>query len=189
MADHRKILPEGAAAPAEENALLRASITDLQARLTQFEPGMGTDGLTGLPNRQRLIGELARATASAERYDTPAALLCLEVEGLEAFGERQGPLAADTAIVRIARLISGLIRSTDVAARVAENRFALILDHLDHNSAIETSERIARCIAAAEAEGAQLRVWIGVAAILKGDSEEEVLERAELNLRRMKEDA
>ena len=183
--DERKIISGGEAGPVEENALLRASIMDLRQRLAEFEQGSGSDALTGLPNRGRLLVELERVVASAGRYGTPAALLYVELDNLEAINERHGPLAGDAALVEVAGLLAGLIRSTDIAARIGDNAFALVLDHLDTNSAIETSERIARCIAVAS-NGAE--VSIAVAAILKGDSAEEALERAEANLRRLKED-
>ena len=41
------------------------------------------------------------------------------------------------------RLLKGLIRASDVAARTGGG-FALLLDHLDPDSAIETGERIVR---------------------------------------------
>ena len=48
----------------------------------------------------------------------------------------------------VARLLKSLIRASDVAARNGGGAFSLLLDHLDPDSALDTGERIARCIAA-----------------------------------------
>jgi GGDEF domain-containing protein len=69
------------------------------------------------------------------------------VDGLEAINARHGQIAGDAALIHVANLIEDLIRGTDFAARVGGDEFAIILDHLDTDSAIETSERVSRCIA------------------------------------------
>lgn len=176
MADQRKIIADGVAAPAE--ALPGGSIVELQGRLAEFARGRGSDKLTGLPDRTSLIGALERVVAGVNCYGTTAALIILDLDGCWE-GE-----AGKAEFVRAAGLVAGLVRSTDFAARIGEAGFALILDDLDHNSAIETSERIARCLTRASAA---TRVWLGVAAILKGDSAEDAMRRAELNLARARD--
>ena len=60
-------------------------------------------------------------------------------------------MAASPAMPRlrhVARLLKSLIRASDVAARGCGGAFSLLLDHLDADSALDTAERIARCIAA-----------------------------------------
>lgn len=175
---------------ADENALLRASLAEARERLQELERSAENDALTGLPGRRRFVEALERAVGQAERHGTPAAILTIDLKGLAAINEGHGRLAGDTALIHVARLLTGLIRSTDLLARVAGGQFGLLLDHLDQNSAIETAERLARCIhgnpvdlggAVVAAEAA-----IAVTGILSGDSVEEVLERADRNLARTK---
>jgi GGDEF domain-containing protein len=65
-----------------------------------------------------------------------------------------------------------------------------VLDHLDADSAIDTAERIERCIAAQPLDlgsaRVPLRTAIGVASILKGDQAGEVFDRALANAERAK---
>jgi diguanylate cyclase (GGDEF)-like protein len=86
----------------------------------------------------------------------------------------------------VAKLLSGLIRSTDIAARIGGDEFALLLDHLDLESAIDTAERIARCVASTPLDlggtAIQLQASIGTAAILAGDSVDDVMQRADRNM-------
>jgi diguanylate cyclase (GGDEF)-like protein len=175
---------------ADENALLRASLAEMRTRLEELEHLADTDTLTPLPNRRRFLRELERAVGQASRHGTPAAVLYIDLNGLKRVNDRHGHLAGDTALIHVARLLQGLIRTTDVVARIGGDEFGLILDHLDHNSAIETAERIARCIASQPVDlgGAQvsLQAAIGVATLLPGDSAEDVMQRADRNMYRAK---
>lgn len=175
---------------ADENALLRASMAAMRERLGELEDLAEKDEVTGLPNRARFLGELERVVAHVNRHGTPAALLYIDLEGLKHINERNGRLAGDAALGHTARLLSGLIRSTDVLARIGGDEFGLILDHLDHNSAIETAERLARCIAANPLDlggkTVAIGATIGTATILPGDSADEVIERADRNMYRAK---
>jgi diguanylate cyclase (GGDEF)-like protein len=178
---------------ADENALLRASMTDLRERLSEAERMADSDALTPLPNRRLFLRELDKAVTHANRHGTQAAVLYLDVKNVKGINSRHGHFAGDAALVHVARLIDRLIRSTDTAARLGGDEFGIILDHLDHNSAIETSERIAQCIAKTplEIDGVRVRikVTVGVAQIMPGDTVDEVLQRADRNLHRARDNA
>lgn len=171
---------------ADENALLRASLSEMRARLEELELLADTDTLTPLPNRRRFLRELERVVGQANRHGTPAAVLYVDLDSLKAINDAHGHFAGDAALIHVGRLLAGLIRSTDVAARIGGDEFALILDHLDHNSAIETADRIARCIASNPLDigGAEiaLQASIGTATILAGDTVEDVMQRADRNM-------
>ena len=177
---------------ADENALLRASIAELRERLVQLEQLADTDTLTPLPNRRCFIRELERAVAQANRHGTPAAVLYVDIDSLKAINDRHGHFAGDAALIHVAKLLASLIRASDVAARIGGDEFALILDHLDLDSAIETAERIGRRIAATPLDlggtAVQIKASVGTAAILAGDSVDEVMQRADRNMYRAKAD-
>jgi diguanylate cyclase (GGDEF)-like protein len=175
---------------ADENALLRASLADARERLQEMEQVADFDPLTGLPNRRRFERELERIVGQAGRHGTPAALLSIDLKQLDAINELHGRLAGDAALIHVARLLAGLIRSTDLLARTDGGRFGLILDHLDQNSAIETAERLTRCIAAHPVDlggpSVVVEAAIAVTGILSGDSAGDVLARSDANLNRTK---
>jgi diguanylate cyclase (GGDEF)-like protein len=176
---------------ADENALLRAALSETRGRLSELEDSADSDALTGLPNDRRFHLELERVVSHANRHGTPAALLSIEIAGLPAINARHGLVAGDAALAHVARLLKGLIRTSDVAARTGGTGFALILDHLDSDSAIDTAERISRCIAENPLDLGSARVsleaGVAVSTILKGDTAEDVLRRAARNLERLKE--
>src|SRR3954469_5150316 len=171
---------------ADENALLRASLHEARTRIEALEAAAENDPLTGLANGTRFERELERGTSQAERHATPAALLYIDLRGLKTINARHGRFAGDAALIHIAKVLNGLIRSSDVLARIGGDLFALILDHLDHNSAIETAERLGRCIAADPVDlgpsVVPVEAAVAVTAILPGDSVRSVMLRASRNL-------
>jgi diguanylate cyclase (GGDEF)-like protein len=171
---------------ADENALLRAALAEAQQRISDLESRVDSDSVTPLPGAGRFRTELERVLGLVERHSTPAAIVGISLANLPAIHERHGHFAVDAALVHVARLLCGLIRSTDILARTGDDRFDLILDHLDHNSAIDTAERLARCIAENPLdlghERVKVEARVATTGILRGDSLEDVLQRAERNL-------
>jgi diguanylate cyclase (GGDEF)-like protein len=174
----------------EENLLLRAALSEAQQRIRELERNQEADDLTPLPGARRFRTELERVIGLSTRHATPAAIVSVELTDLERLREEHGHFAADAALVHVARLLCGLIRSTDVLARVGEAEFGLILDHLDLDSAIDASERLARCVQANPLDLGHARLPLACAAattgILAGDTADDVLARAKGNLERAK---
>jgi len=181
---------EALARLADENALLRAALAESRERIGDLEAASDIDPVTGLANDRELARQLERAVSQAERHGTPAALLTIDLKDLKGINDRHGRIAGDAALTHVGRLLTALIRTSDVAAR-SGGGFALLLDHLDPDSAIDTGERIARFIADQPLDlgsvEVALRATVGVASILPGDSAADVLRRAERNLERVKE--
>ena len=175
----------------DENALLRAALADARAQLADLDQAPGSDPLTALMDVRQFHGELNRVLSACARHGTHAALLTVQVKELKTINERYGRVAGDAALRHVARLLRGLIRASDVAARNGAGVFSLLLDHLDADSAIDTADRIARCIAAHPIDlgHAEVKVeaLVSAASILPGDSVEEVVRRAARNHERLKE--
>lgn len=175
----------------DENALLRAALADARAQIAEAEQSGGGDPLTALLDPRQFAGELNRVLSHSARHGTHAALLTVEVQDIKAINERYGRVAGDATLRHVARLLRGLIRASDVAARNGGGTFSLLLDHLDADSAIETAQRVARCVAShpidlGHAE-VKVEVLVSAASILPGDRVEEVVRRAARNHERLKE--
>jgi|GEM_PF-1115576 len=175
----------------DENALLRAALADARALLGDLDENVGRDPLTALLDPRQFRNELERVLSQAARHGTPAALISVDLDDLKAVNEGHGRVAGDAALRHVARLLRNLIRSSDVAARGSGGTFSLLLDHLDADSALDTAERIARCVAAHPLDLGHTELKLGatvsVATIMPGDSVEEVLRRAARNRERIKE--
>jgi diguanylate cyclase (GGDEF)-like protein len=175
---------------AEEAVLLRAALAEAQQRIRDLERNAEIDDLTPLPGARRFRTELERVVGLSQRHGTPGAVVSLELTSLAALREAHGHFAGDAAIVHVARLLCGLIRTTDVLARTGDSEFGLILDHLDHNSAIDAAERLGRCIEGNSLDLGHVRVpltaVVAVTGILPGDSADDVAQRARRNVERVK---
>ncbi|PSJ41781.1 GGDEF domain-containing protein [Allosphingosinicella deserti] len=182
-----------AASPAEENALLRAALADAQRRIEELEALAEADPLTGLANARRFAREVERATGRATRHATPAALVGFDLRNLAVINARHGRAVGDAALAHLARTLSSLIRASDQLARTGGSELALLFDHFDSDSAIETSERLQRCIARTPldlgSDKVPLEVVVATTGIMPGDEPEGVLARAARNIARARDEA
>jgi diguanylate cyclase (GGDEF)-like protein len=175
----------------DENALLRAALAEARARLGEAEETAGRDPLTALMDPRQFARELERVLSQAARHGTPAALISVDLKDLKSINDGHGRVAGDAALRHVARLLKSLTRASDVAARGCGGAFSLLLDHLDADSALDTAERIARCIAAHPLDIGHavvpIEIWVSAATIMPGDTVEEVIRRAARNRERVKE--
>src|SRR5690606_3815472 len=103
-----------------------------QARLRRVAM---TDELTGLLSRRVLLGALRRTVKSlsrprpAERARGPEglALLLADVDHFKRVNDREGHLAGDRLLARIARAIEASSRDTDLVARFGSEEFLVVL--------------------------------------------------------------
>jgi len=86
------------------------------------------DALTGLPHRQRLVERLDSSLAHARGQKQNCALLGVRISNLDAISEEFGREAADKALVVAASHLRRVIVSFDMAARVGERDFAVLLE-------------------------------------------------------------
>lgn len=95
------------------------------------------DPLTRLYNLDGFSALASRALQSAEKSVGRMILLTAEIENLDDLAREFGPSIAEQAVRDIAALLSKSFRRTDVVARLAEGRFAVLaLDALEPTGAI-----------------------------------------------------
>lgn len=87
-----------------------------------------TDALTGLPHRRGLLERLETTLARARGLKQPCALLAVRVSNLDAIVEEFGRDAAEKALVVAASHLRRAIVDIDMAARVGEREFAVLLE-------------------------------------------------------------
>jgi diguanylate cyclase (GGDEF)-like protein len=153
------------------------------ARLRQeLEQAAVTDELTGLRNRHRFFEDLRREFAAARRYGDPLSLLLLDVDGLKHVNENRGFEAGDTLLLALSDLLMTKIRITDIAARIGDDDFAVILPRTPLAGGRRLAERLADALGG--------WVHIGVAAIDAGvSSSGELLELADRDLEQRRQGA
>ena len=106
-----------------------------------------TDPLTGLGNRRALEGALAIAMRCSgdERQDrpTPFALLHMDLDHFKQVNDRLGHKAGDDLLRDVGKVLHGLVRKEDMAARIGGDEFVLILRGMVCPTAIaQVAERL-----------------------------------------------
>jgi diguanylate cyclase (GGDEF)-like protein len=107
-----------------------------------------TDGLTGLFNHREFYNALRRELERGRRYRHNLSLLMIDVDDFKQFNDRFGHPAGDFALRKIADLLRGCARTTDIIARYGGEEFALILPESQPVGALMVAERIKTEIAA-----------------------------------------
>ncbi|HSQ21704.1 MAG TPA: GGDEF domain-containing protein, partial [Coriobacteriia bacterium] len=130
------------------------------------------DGLTGVWNRKALSERLDLEFARHSRYDTPLAVLLLDIDAFGAVNDRFGETVADALLPAVAARLSSLLRSTDFIARRAGDQFAILLPGIEKTEAFAVAEKLRTAVSGqpvgVEADGYSqdiaLTVSVGVAA-------------------------
>lgn len=89
-----------------------------------------TDTLTGLPNRRAFEWDFTAKLGLAGRGQA-IALVLLDLDHFKSINDRLGHAAGDQALLALARALKAHTRTTDMAARLAGDEFAVLLSTLD----------------------------------------------------------
>jgi diguanylate cyclase (GGDEF)-like protein len=126
--------------------LYKERARELRAVMEKLEEVSITDDLTQIFNYRYLISRLHYEFERAKRYGLSVSLMMLDIDHFKVYNDNNGHLAGDDALRRVAKLIHGAIRETDIVGRYGGEEFALILLHADMIQMAEVGERIRRTI-------------------------------------------
>ncbi|MFQ5843260.1 MAG: GGDEF domain-containing protein [Thermodesulfobacteriota bacterium] len=122
--------------------LYRERARELRAVMEKLEEVSITDDLTQIYNHRYLISRLHYEFERAKRYGLCISLIMLDIDHFKVYNDNNGHLAGDGALKKVARLISGAIRETDIVGRYGGEEFAIILLHADLTQVEDVAERI-----------------------------------------------
>lgn len=159
-------------------------ITDKRVLEEQLAYQATHDMLTGLLNRReferRLLQNLSTEAGPVDKH-----VLCfLDLDQFKAINDSCGHIAGDELLRQVAELLKGQVRSRDTLARIGGDEFAVLMEHVSLDKAIEIAERIRTTIEAFEfhwrAQRLSIGVSIGIVPIQAGQSITDTLNLADM---------
>ncbi|MET3804073.1 diguanylate cyclase (GGDEF)-like protein [Nakamurella sp. UYEF19] len=89
------------------------------------------DGLTGLPNRELLVGRLESAFQRSRRSGKTVAVLFMDLDRLKAVNDTYGHRTGDQLLVAVGKRLAGLVRPGDTRSRLSGDEFVVVCEDLD----------------------------------------------------------
>jgi diguanylate cyclase (GGDEF)-like protein len=159
----------------------------VERQVNELESLANSDPLTGLSNRRYLQDQLRQALGIYKRYETPFALLILDVDGLKRLNDSKGHQAGDRALVQVATAMRRTLRTTDTAARIGGDEFCVLATNQNATAAEPLAQRIVDAVDAETGADSPIGISIGVVSCPEhGDDTDALLEMADQAMYRAK---
>ena len=86
------------------------------------------DALTGLPNRALVLDRAEQMLARAQRRQTPATAMYVDLDGFKHVNDTFGHAAGDELLVAVAQRMLTVVRDGDTVGRMGGDEFVVLLD-------------------------------------------------------------
>lgn len=124
-------------------------VSDRKSHQKQLEHQANHDRLTGLPNRILLGDRLEQGIAHAARQGNRLALVFIDLDNFKFINDSLGHAAGDDLLREVALRLSGCLRASDTIARLGGDEFVLVINDLEHVSAVISQlERVLQVVSA-----------------------------------------
>lgn len=120
-----------------------AQLEDVASRLRDLSI---TDGLTRLYNNFYFKDQLSREISRARRYMQPVSLGMIDIDHFKHYNDTHGHPAGDMVLRRVAEVLKGSFRKTDMVARYGGEEFAVILTQTDKAQALIAARKVWRAV-------------------------------------------
>jgi diguanylate cyclase (GGDEF)-like protein len=124
------------------------------------------DSVTGLPDQEYFRLRLRDEFKRMQRYNTRLSLAVFDVNNLASVNEAYGEAAGDAVLKHIAGLLELTKRASDVAARLGDDEFSLILLECSEEDASKFLRRLERYVTrkpvSVNVDGQSITLWVGV---------------------------
>lgn len=142
-----------------------------------------TDRLTQLVNRTRLEQVLDENQQLAMRYDTPLAVILLDIDHFKQVNDTFGHMVGDDVLVQVARVLIANTRSVDIVGRWGGEEFLVVAPATHLDDAALVAEKLREAIEKMEVPVAgRITSSFGVASYTPGDDLIRMISRADAAL-------
>jgi diguanylate cyclase (GGDEF)-like protein len=151
-------------------AIVNAELYETTLELATIDP------LTGIMNRRAMVRQIEYELARSQRFNTPLALLLVDVDHFKAYNDRMGHVLGDEALKAIAKALKENIRKVDSLARFGGEEFCVILPQGNEHAVREVAQKLCAAVRAIKLRGVEkqelghLSVSIGIT-VVAGNAE------------------
>ncbi|PIW58647.1 transporter substrate-binding domain-containing protein [Shewanella sp. CG12_big_fil_rev_8_21_14_0_65_47_15] len=142
------------------------------------------DALTQLPNRALLDDRLSQALLSHQREQAHFALLFVDLDGFKQINDHYGHPIGDELLVRVAQLLSKVVRGSDTVARFGGDEFVILLNRVqDLDAATQVADNILQSLSSPfTIEGVNVDITVSIGVVIyprDGDTAIGLLKKAD----------
>jgi diguanylate cyclase (GGDEF)-like protein len=150
------------------------------------------DELTGLYNRRFFVEQAEQLLSRAHRYGEPLTLIFIDMDNFKQVNDQFSHLVGDQTLRQVADLMSDTARGSDLTARLGGDEFVIVFPNTPLSRAKNLCERLRTNVEkfdwAPLLQGMVPTMSIGVAEAQKGDTVEQLIDRADANLHKAKKE-
>lgn len=125
---------------------LADALNGISATMSATLAAATTDRLTGVANRQSLLGLLFGEVDRAHRYDRPLSVAFVDIDHFKAVNDTYGHHAGDVILRGVAQVIRSNLRSTDAIGRYGGEEFMIILTETSVDEAAAFAEKLRQLV-------------------------------------------
>jgi diguanylate cyclase len=166
-------------------------VSQLEQELASVSERMHEDHLTSLPNRRGLARAFESESARSERRSEPLSLAVLDIDNFKTINDTLGHQTGDLALVHLTRVVRQALRPSDVIARYGGEEFVILLGDTTIDNAVKVMTRVQRELTKRfflhNNEKVLITFSAGVAQRIAGETQDDLVERADRALYRAKE--
>ena len=151
---------------------------DFQALPQQIAEVAGLDPVTGLCTRSSLEQHLGKEVSRARRKNTALSLATIHVDEFAHLSARYGKPAVDTALKELGRRLKKASRGSDIAARLSDDDFLLLLPECGVNEVKQVLNRLGAVEVSSSGQKIPLNFTTGWVDYQPGDLPADLLKRA-----------
>jgi diguanylate cyclase len=172
-----------------------SEIQSLRKELEEVRRHATVDPLTGLENRGSLLVALEEAIEEAPNSRADLCIIMIDIDHFKRVNDSYGHLVGDKVISYVAGVLKKSIKGKDTACRFGGEEYLLLLPDTPFAGALKLAESIRRTVAEARLVRSgsreplgQITISAGAARYQRGESPNELIERADQALYKSKND-
>jgi diguanylate cyclase (GGDEF)-like protein len=155
-----------------------AQIPTAQLNLQQAAEAAGLEPVTGLCTRAALEQHLGREVARARRLNSALSLATIHIDGYLQLTAHYGKAAVETALKELARRLKKASRGSDIAARLGDDDFVLLLPECGFKEVNQVLNRLVPIDVSSSGRRTSLKYTTGWVDYQPGDNASDILKRA-----------